>query len=43
LWRRLGLQPEKLVSGRVKRNHIRLFDSRAWFAGLQPAGAKLEV
>jgi hypothetical protein len=43
LWRRLGLQPDKLVSGRVKRNHIRLFDSRAWFAGLQPAGAKLEV
>ena len=34
LWRKLA-RAEKLT-GRFKRNHIRLLDTRAWFAALQP-------
>jgi hypothetical protein len=43
LWRRLGLRPAAGVSKKQKRDHIRLFDTRHWFAALQPYTQKLEV
>lgn len=42
LWRRLGLTAPK-AQPRPKRNHIRLLDSRGWFAALQSPDHKLEV
>ncbi|HLH54981.1 MAG TPA: nucleotidyltransferase family protein [Verrucomicrobiae bacterium] len=42
IWRRLKLAPPK-AGGKQKRNHIRLLDSRGWFAALQPPDRKLEV
>lgn len=42
LWRELGM-PAPKAGVRQKRNHIRLLDSRGWFAALQPPDRKLEV
>lgn len=42
LLRRLNLSRE-FPPHKPKRNHIRLFDSRGWFAALQPANKKMEV
>lgn len=42
LWQQLGIcRPER--GQKQKRNHIRLLDSRGWFAALQPPDRKLEV
>jgi hypothetical protein len=43
LWRRLELKCAPGVSIQRRRDHIRLLDSRYWFAALGPAGRKLEV
>jgi len=43
LWKRLGLQKAAGVRSRQKRDHIRLLDTRRWFAALQPDTGKLEV
>lgn len=42
LWRSLDLPPPKKTP-KPKRNHIRLLDSRGWFAALQPPEQTLEV
>lgn len=42
LWRLLGVSAPKPIS-RPKRNHIRLLDSRGWFAALQSPDRKLEI
>jgi hypothetical protein len=43
LWRRLGLPRAAGVKPDSKRDHIRLLDSRHWFAALEPDTEKLEV
>jgi len=43
LWKRLGLQTAAGVKETQKRDHIRLLDSRRWFAALRPDTEKLEV
>ena len=43
LWRRLELPRAAGVKPDVKRDHIRLLDSRHWFAALEPDDQKLEV
>jgi hypothetical protein len=43
LWKRLGLPAAAGVPPDSKRNHIRLLDTRGWFAALQPDTRKLEV
>jgi hypothetical protein len=43
LWRRLGLPPAGGVRPDPERDHIRLLDTRHWFAALQPDTQKLEV
>lgn len=42
LWKLLGVSPPK-PAPRSKRNHIRLLDSRGWFAAQQSPDRKLEV
>lgn len=42
LWRRLRV-PRPKPQPKPKRNHIRMLDSRGWFAALQPPSRKLEV
>jgi hypothetical protein len=42
LWRLLGTTPPRLQL-KHRRNHIRLLDSRGWFAALQEPNHKLEV
>jgi hypothetical protein len=42
LFRQLRMPRPKTVT-KQKRNHIRLLDSRGWFAALQPVDRKLEV
>lgn len=42
VWKALGLPVPRSSLG-AKRNHIRLLDSRGWFAALQSPGRKLEV
>jgi hypothetical protein len=42
LWGLLGVSPPK-PAARQKRNHIRLLDTRGWFAALQSPDRKLEV
>lgn len=41
--RRLGLSGRRLAPRRTWAERIRLLDSRAWFAPLQPRGARLEI
>ena len=43
LWRRLGLPRALDVPTKSKRDHIRLLDTRYWFAALGPSVKKLEV
>ncbi len=43
LWRLLGLRPALGASMKPKRDHIRLLDTRYWFAALGPSVRKLEV
>ena len=43
LWRRLKMANPVKMQPRSKRDHIRLLDSRAWFAALLPFDRKLEV
>jgi hypothetical protein len=43
LWKRLGLQKAAGVPIKRKRDHIRLLDTRRWFASLRPDTEKLEV
>jgi hypothetical protein len=43
LWRRLGLPPGGGARPDPERDHIRLLDTRHWFAALQPDTQKLEV
>ena len=42
LWRTLKLEKPK-VAQNLRRDRIRLLDSRAWFAALQPRNKKLQV
>jgi len=42
LWKLLGVSPPRPAQ-KHKRNHIRLLDSRGWFAALQSPDRKLEV
>jgi hypothetical protein len=43
LWRKLGLCAPSAAGDCPKRDHIRLLDSRAWFAAILPEDRKLEV
>jgi hypothetical protein len=43
LWHLLRMSPPEPSPHAPKRNHIRLLDSRGWFAAHQPPGLKLEV
>jgi hypothetical protein len=43
LWRRLGLPRAAGIKPNPGRDHIRLLDSRHWFAALEPDTQKLEV
>jgi len=43
VWRRLGMRTPKPSGKRPERNHIRLLDSRGWFAALQPLDRKMEI
>ena len=43
LWEKIEARERMFQSRPHKRNHIRLLDSRGWFAAAQPKGKKLEV
>ncbi len=43
LWARVGIPPPTPQVKPPERNHIRLLDSRGWFAALQPPDRKMEV
>jgi hypothetical protein len=42
LWTELGLSAPNAAQG-LRRDRIRMLDSRAWFSALQPKDRKLEV
>jgi hypothetical protein len=43
LWNQLKMNDPSKRQLRARRDHIRLLDTRAWFAALQPPDRKLEV